>query len=98
MGSSSRKDRYYRQARRTVRCMQTRPLLASRVRPRHRRWREMIQGKSLVVMALTVVSLALDGCTTSPSVAKDGDSTKTAAAKDESESATGRLFARRKEL
>ena len=58
----------------------------------------MIQGKSLVVMALTVVSLALDGCTTSPSVAKDGDSTKTAAAKDESKSALGRLFESRKEF
>src|ERR1700730_5751773 len=100
MGSSSRKNRYYGQARRAVRCMQTTPLLASRVRARHRRWSEMIQGTSLVVMALSVVlPLALDGCTTSPRAAKDGDSTKTAAAaKDESKSALGRLFESRREF
>ena len=60
----------------------------------------MIQGKSLVVMALSVVlPLALDGCTTSPSAAKDADSTKmAAAAKGESKSGLGRLFESRKEF
>jgi outer membrane lipoprotein SlyB len=60
----------------------------------------MIERKSVVVIVLGVaLTLALAGCTTSPSAAKDADSTTTAAAsKDESKSALGRLLETRKEF